>query len=522
MAPWLELDRRRLLLAFAAVLGAPAVGLAANGGTALVLGPARPFSFEALTAEARRVASEPYVPPRSPAAAALDRIDYDAHWRIRFRESEAPQLGEGGPPVQFFHLGRYAREPVAIHLLDKGAARKIRYSPALFEMPVDSPAHTLGSDAGFAGFRIMRPRHRPDWLSFLGASYFRCDGPDSQYGLSARGLAVDTGLATPEEFPRFSAFWIGAGEREGEDVAVYARLDGPSVAGAYRIGAQRRSEAGQICDVSARLFFRKGVERLGIAPMTSMFWYSETNRGESRDWRPEVHDSDGLALETGRGERLWRPLRNAHRVTTTSFLDDGPRGFGLIQRDREFENYQDDGVFYHRRPSAWVTPQGDWGQGAVQLVEIPTDDETFDNIVAYWTPGTQPAAGAELAFDYRLDWRARDPAPENLARVVATWRGQGGIPGQPRPEGVVKYVIDFEGGALHGIEEGIELAVEARGGRIIRPSARPVVGRDRWRAIFDLDGAFEHPVELRVHLHRGGDVLTETWTVPADPETLRN
>lgn len=507
-----NLDRRAFITALTTVLSAASLGRARAQDDPLVLGPPRDFSFETLIADARRAASEPHRPPQGPPPEALDRIDYDAHWRIRFRESAAPRLGDDALPIHFFHLGRYAREPVEVSLLENGLARAIRYDPALFASPPGSPARALGPGAGFAGFRIMRPDHGPDWISFLGASYFRCDGPERQYGLSARGLALDTGLSRPEEFPRFSAFWIGEGEGEGEDAVIYARLDSASATGAYRIAA-RLGEAGQRCDVAARLFFRSGVERLGVAPLTSMFWYSETNRSGVEDWRPEVHDSDGLALETGAGERLWRPLRNPHRVTTTSFLDDGPRGFGLIQRDRAFAHYQDDGVFYHRRPSAWVAPRGDWGRGAVRLVEIPTADETFDNVVAFWSPDVQPAAGDARAYDYAIEWRERDPAPPGLGRVVATWSGLGGVPGQPIPEGVLKYVVDFEGGELDRIDEGVELELEARGGRIIRPSVHRVVGRDRWRAIFDLDGAFERPVELRGYLRRGGEALTETWTL---------
>lgn len=509
-------DRRSFILGVLAALGARGTAAAPAQAAALAFGPSRPFSFDTLIDAARRAASAPHEPPVIPSPSVLDRIDYDAHWRIKFREEASLAPNGGKTPVQFFHLGRYARDPVAIHLIADGAARAVRYSEDLFDMPADSPAHALGEDAGFAGFRVMRPDAGPDWLSFLGASYFRCDGPDGQYGLSARGLAIDTGLAAPEEFPRFSAFWIGPAERAGEDLAVYARLDSPRVTGAYRFGARRDAGFGQSCTVESRLFFRETVERLGVAPMTSMFWYSETNRGGAPDWRPEVHDSDGLAIETGAGERLWRPLRNPYRTTTSSFFDSGPRGFGLIQRDRDFAHYQDDGVFYNRRPSVWVTPLGDWGRGAVQLVEIPTDDEIFDNIVAYWTPATMPGAGAALSFDYRLDWRARDPGAENLGRVVATWRGWGGAPGQPRPEGVYKYLVDFAGGALDGMTDGVDFDLSAQGGEVSGARAYRIVGQTGWRLMFDLAGSRERPVELRAYLHDKSGALSETWTMLAD------
>jgi glucans biosynthesis protein len=249
-----------------------------------------------------------------------------------------------------------------------------------------------------------------------------------------------------------------------------------------------------------------------------MYWYSEANRPSSPDWRPEVHDSDGLAMATGAGERIWRPLRNPARVRTTSFMDDNPRGFGLSQRDREFARYLDDGVFYDRRPSAWITPRGDWGRGAVQLVEIPTADETFDNIVAYWTPERAPSAGDALSFDYALDWRERDPAPEPaLSRVVSTHTGWGGVAGQDRPEGVVKYVVDFQGPAIDGLERGVDYELSARGGEITYSSCRPVARGVGWRLIFDVNGAMEGPVELRAYLRDGeGGALSETWMMLAD------
>ncbi|WP_245943902.1 glucan biosynthesis protein [Acuticoccus kandeliae] len=477
------------------------------------LGRAMPFTFETLIENARHAARMPNPVVTVPYPDVLDRIGYDEHWQIRFREDAAPLVGN--LPLQFFHLGRYAREPVRINLIQDGQSRQVLYTESLFDMPDDSPAHELGPEAGFAGLRLMRPGNKPDWISYLGASYFRADGPEGQYGLSARGLAINTGLSAPEEFPRFSEFWVGDGERDGEDVVIFARLDSPSVTGAYRFGVQRVPD--QHCNIESRLFFRNGVERLGIAPLTSMYWYSETNRPSATDWRPEIHDSDGLAIHTGSGERLWRPLRNPKRVTTTSFIDNNPRGFGLVQRDRDFHNYQDDGVFYNRRPSAWIKPNGDWGDGAVQLVEIPTGDETFDNIVAYWTPAVQPSAGDELAFDYTLEWRERDPKPDAVGYAVSTWRGDGGIPGQPLPEGVTKYVIDFAGGPLDDLKDGAELSVDSSGGTIIRPSIRPVVGEKRWRAIFDLEADPAVPVELRVYVHNDkGEPMTETWTMLAE------
>lgn len=500
------------------VAGAPAWG--ATEKVSLELSDAEPFDFDILTERARALAAAPYSPPQVEMRDVMEDIDYDAHWKIRFREDATFSPPGSDALVQLFYPGRYFPEPVAIHLVEDETSRELTFGNRYFTMPSDSPARALGDRAGFAGFRVMRPDLGPDWVSFLGASYFRTDGPSGQYGLSARGLAIDTGLGKPEEFPRFNAFWLAAPEDEGDSLTVYALLESPSVAGAYRFGlAPGADGAGHTTSVASRLFFRRTPERIGIAPLTSMYWYSQADRRHARDWRPEIHDSDGLALKTGTGERIWRPLNNPPVVRTSSFSDENPQGFGLIQRDREFAHYQDDGVFYHRRPSAWVEPLGDWGPGAVQLIEIPTDDETFDNVVAYWMPREMPSPGEMRSFDYRINWVERDPRPQDVATVVATWQGQGGIPGQDLPQGSAKMVIDFDGPALEGLttEDGVEPVVTINGGRITSEvGAHHIVGASGWRMVFDYEVDGIGPAELRGYLRKDGEALTETWIAQAD------
>jgi glucans biosynthesis protein len=387
----------------------------------------------------------------------------------------------------------------------------VLYAPALFDMPAASPARALGDKAGFAGFKVMNADRRTDWIAYLGASYFRAADPFNQYGLSARGLALDTAVAGPEEFPSFTAFWLehdAAGE-----LIVYALLDGPSVAGAYRI-VHRRSSAGLVQEIDTALHFRRGAARLGIAPLTSMYWYGQGDRPAAADWRPQIHDSDGLAIWTGAGERIWRPLANPPVVKVNAFLDRSPRGFGLMQRDRNFADYQDDGVFYDKRPSAWVEPLGDWGPGSVQLVEIPTAGEVDDNIVAFWTPAAPMKAGQSLAARYRLHWCDEDPALASLARVVATRSGEGGRPGQPVPPGRRKFVIDFAGPALAGLsrESGVVADVKLSAGQPIDSAAYPVAGaKDSWRLMFDYEAPAKATLDLRATLRGAGAALTETW-----------
>lgn len=480
-----------------------------RAGSAPRLGPAKAFDFERLCERAKTLAQSPYEPAPVRAAETLELVDFDAHQKIRFRpESSLWADGPGAWPVQFFHPGRYFKEAVRIHVVEGGEAREVLFSPDMFSMPEEHVARSLPDDIGFAGFRVMEPGMKSDWVSFLGAAYFRTSGAQDQYGLSARGVAIDTATPRPEEFPRFTQFWLEPG---GDDIQiVHALMDGPSITGAYRM--IMRKDEGVVMEITKALYIRKAIGRLGIAPLTSMFWFSETARPRAADWRPEIHDSDGLAIRTGGGERIWRPLNNPPGVQTSSFMDENPKGFGLLQRDRDFANYQDDSVFYEKRPSVWIEPLGDWGEGDVQLVEIPTDDEIHDNIAAYWVPREEAIAGRELTYSYRLHWLSDEPYPAG-GRVVSTRMGRGGRPGQDRPDGVSKFVIDFAGAALAALDrsQDVEPVVTASRGEIGESYTIRVVDTDLWRAVFDIAVEGVEPVELRCYLKLGDKALTETW-----------
>jgi glucans biosynthesis protein len=515
-----SLSRRAALTAIAAAaLSLPRFTHSAFAaiGEGFHLGEPESFDFDRLTATASTLAGKPYAPPVVRAREMLDRIDFEEQIDITYRPDRTIMPGTA-TPIRLFHPHKFAKEGVNVHVVENGSVREIMYNADLFTFgPKAVFAKKLPPDVGFAGFRILNPNLRGDWLAFQGASYFRSSGELNQYGLSARGLAVDSGL-TPEEFPLFTHFYL---EPAGEAVAVYALLDSASVAGAYRFVC--RKEKTVTMDGEARLFMRKDTKRLGIAPLTSMFWYSELNRAGAPDWRPEIHDSDGLAMWTGGGERLWRPLNNPKVVMTNSFVDRTPKGFGLLQRDRRFEDYEDDAVFYEKRPSVWVEPLSDWGEGAVQLVEIPTDAEIHDNIVAFWVPKEPVKAGDELGFSYRLHWTGEEPFPPPTARVVATRRGRGDKPAVVDKRGLVKYVIDFEGGRLAQYETGdpVEPVVTLSRGKVIEPYAIRVNTTDRWRIIFDLEAKGSAPVDMRAFLRKtSGEALTETWLCQHLPGVL--
>jgi len=412
-----------------------------------------------------------------------------------------------------------------MNVVEGGEAREVFYDQSLFDMPADSPAHRLRQRPGFSGFRFQEARdgalpwRTNDWVAFQGASYFRAIGELYQYGLSARGIAIDTVVfGKDEEFPDFTHFWIESPGAGDDAVVVNALLDGPSVTGAYRF-TMRRTRA-VVMDVEVSLNLRRDVTRLGLAPLTSMYWFSETAKPAAVDWRPEIHDSDGLALWTGSGERIWRPLGDPARSRASAFADAKPKGYGLLQRDRNFDHYLD-GVYYDRRPSVWVEPVGDWGRGAVQLVENHTDDETEDNVVAMWVPDGPARAGDAHDFAYRLHWLADEPYPSPFARCVATRLGNGGREGSNRPRGVRKIVVEFLGEPLAMLPPNVfpEAVPTASRGTFTDCRTAPVPDGvpGHWRAEFDLKVEGTEPVDLRLFLRRGQDVLTETWLASYEP-----
>ncbi len=511
--------RRRTLLvgALGAGLGAiarPRAEEQPSGGGAAAppdAGEAGAFGFDHVRERARRLAEEEFQEPGSELPEALREISYDRYRAIRYRPDQALWRDDEGVSfrVEFFHLGLHHRRPVRVNVVDQGLVLEIQYSKDLFDYGANGIAAELPDNLGFAGFRLRHPLHRADAYdevaAFLGTSYFRVLGRDQHYGLSARGLAVDTALPSGEEFPFFREFWLEKPAPGAKTMTFYALLDGESVTGAYRFvldpGTTSRLE------VTATLHPRREIERLGIAPLTSMFLFGENTTAAVADFRPEVHDSDGLAIHNGNSEWLWRPLRNRSELQVSSFVDRDPKGFGLFQRDRAFASYQDLEAMSHLRPSYWVEPMGAWGEGVVQLVEIPSDSEANDNVVAYWSPAAPVAPGTPIELAYRLhaELDASDRPP--LGRVEATRIG----PGQT--EGSRRFVLDFAGGGLEDLEPDapIELVATVKRGeiplRVVQHN--PVTGG--WRAFFDFVPGDDRPTDLRGFLHLGDRQITETW-----------
>lgn len=467
------------------------------------------FDFDVLRYRAKMLANAPYAQPVQ-LPEWLNRLTYDEHRRIQFNAERTLWRREGLPfQVQFFHPGYIFNRMVRVSTLHHRQPHAVPFDQDFFNYD-NLKVGEVPDSMGFSGLRFLYPLNNPaDELGvFLGASYFRFLCERAFYGLSARGLALNTGLPKTEEFPIYREFWIERPAPQAKQLTVYALLDSESVAGALRFVITPGAET--VMQVQTAFYFRKPVDLVGIAPLTSMYWFGENSRRPPHDFRPEVHDSDGVQVLTGAGEWLWRPLGNPRTARTAVFADENPRGFGLFQRDRNFENYQDLEAHYHLRPTGWVEPIGNWGRGSVRLVELPTENEFNDNIVAFWTPEKLPPPGEALELSYRLRWcldQVRPPA----GFVAGTRHGH-----SPNETGLERFVIDFDGTYLRNQRQdpAIEPVVTVgAGAELVHSAVQKNHYNGTWRVSFALrpDGSGK-PVELRCFLRKPPHVLSETWS----------
>ena len=472
------------------------------------------FDFEDVAARAKTLADKPYQKPANEVPRELLDLSYDQYRDIRFKPDKALWRGNKFPfELQFFHPGLYYDQPVRLNLISSEGVRPLQFDPDSFDYGRNTLDRSKLGDIGYAGFRVHFPlnqrEYKDELIVFQGASYFRALGRGQRYGLSARGLAVDTGEMSGEEFPTFTEFWIEWPRAEDQELTIYALLDSRRVSGAYRFRLKPGDST--VTEVQARLYLREKPGKLGIAPLTSMFLFGENQAPRSEDYRPEVHDSDGLMIQTDR-EWIWRPLVNPRRLTISSFSALNPRGFGLMQRDRSFARYEDLEARYDLRPSAWITPRGDWGAGRVELVQIPTPDETNDNIVAYWVPDTLPPPGQPLDLQYTLGWQSKNETRPPLARVTQTRRGHGWI---QEEDDSLRFNIDFEGGILPDLPAGASVVsgiwVGENAELLERQSYRNEV-TGGWRVSLRIRREDEDkPVEMRVMLRQDKQQISETW-----------
>lgn len=478
------------------------------------------FDFDDVAALARRKARSPYEAPDREQPTELELLGYDQYRDIRFRPDRAIWRADGSPfDFMFFHRAQ-SNPRVRMNEVVDDKARHLPYDSADFDFGKNTLSPQTWNELDYAGLRVHYhlngPEYKDELIVFLGASYFRALAAGTRYGLSARGLAVDTVGGQGEEFPYFPEFWLVKPTADSRTLRMFALLSSPRVNGAYQFDVTPGDET--VIEVRARLYLREGVGTLGVAPLTSMYQFGE-NQPHRTDFRPEVHDSDGLMVATGDGEWLWRPLINPSNTLATSFSMRELKGFGLMQRDRSFASYEDPEARYDLRPSAWVEPVGSWGPGRVELVQIHTPNETNDNVVAYWVPDQMPASGEPLDFTYRLHWQGASVAQQPPGAWVVQSRVGRGY--RELADDEHQFMVDFTGPSLAGLAPSaeIEAVVSApSNGEILETNAYRVEATGAWRMMVlakQIDAA--QPVELRGYLQHGDDVLTETWSnlVPA-------
>lgn len=483
---------------------------------------ARGFGFPDVIARAKALAARPYRPPaRIPDF--LQKLSFDEYQGIRFDPDKSLWRGASRFQVMLVSPGLYYTHAVKIRVVDRDGVHPVPYRKDDFTFSDRGLAKRIPADLGYAGFKLTYPLTGPgsrnQFLVFAGASYFRGVGRGNVFGLSARGVAVDTGLPSGERFPSFTEYWLVRPSPDAHAMVFYALLNGRNLTGAYRFVVYPGSPT--LLKVRAVFFMRASIQLFGAAPLTSMFFYGSNTPRPSGEWRPQVHDSDGLLIHNGStGEWLWRPLRNPRQLRMYYFQTDNVRGFGLLQRENRFSAYEDAGAHYGRRPSAWVQPVGDWGKGHVVLVELPTVNETNDNIVAFWAPQSRPAPGQALHLSYELKFGDSDIPGEPMGRAHATFIGDGNIIGGGSVKGSYRVIVDFSGGPLARLAPNapvVGVVSAQHGGKVLEHYVEFIKATRRWRLSVLARPAPGKPLALRAFLRDGRQTLTETWSYELPP-----
>ncbi|MEX0319362.1 MAG: glucan biosynthesis protein [Ruegeria sp.] len=494
----MKLTRRTFLASTSALALTPGAAFASGSGT--------PFDHEVVIAEARDLASRPYA-ARDTVPQEWRDLSYEQYRSIRFKLDKALWYGTETPyNVDFFTPGLYFPRAVKVFSVENGMATPVSFDLSMFTKSDEVPTLPVDDTLGFSGLRLRTEMHRPgltdEFCVFQGASYFRAIGLHEVYGLSARGLALKTGDPDGEEFPDFIRFWLERPAPGQRNMIVHALMDSPSVTGAYRFDITPGADC--VMEVEATLFPREELDHVGIGPLTSMFLYDQTNRTRFDDFRPAVHDSDGLMIRNGAGEVLWRPLANPKTLQVSSFVDMNPRGFGLMQRTREFSDFADLEALYHKRPGLWVEPKGDWGKGTVRLVEIPADQEIYDNIVAYWRPAQAYAAGEQVDLSYRLTW-GEEPQRTAMPRVINTAMGDKTF-GSGR-----LVVVDFEASDMFDDPDALDIFVQSPHVEVSKGVLQRNPDTGGLRLAFSFEPGERDHVELRAQLRKGKQPASEVW-----------
>lgn len=472
--------------------------------------------FNEIEALARkRVKAAPLGPP-APISEQLMGIDFETYRSLEFRNDRAFFRDTNNYiELQLFQRGHYYGRDVAIHIHEAdGTRRELSFDPSRFNYEGslrDLPVEELG----YAGLRLHAPINRGDYhdefLVFLGASYFRGIGRGHVYGLSGRCYCIDTGLEGAEEFPEITALHLVRPAPNETSAFIVAEVRSPRSEAAFYFEVMPGDET--VLDVEGAIFLREDVPNLGLAPLTSMYLFGEDRPGRFSDYRPEIHDSDGLVLHSANGERLFRRLRNPRETTLSSFRLDHPQGFGLLQRDRSPMSYLDHHDRYEDRPSGYIEPIEGFERGVVRLLEFSTELESDDNITAFFVPDE---VKAEMRVRYRVRFLSGEPLPEAGFRVARYRRGLPKSNFKPVLDGSQLIVIDWEGGKMDALD-ALEPIVTAEGATIegARLIALPELGALRMEFIVRFES--DAPAELRAFIREGESARSETFSYLLEP-----
>jgi glucans biosynthesis protein len=470
------------------------------------LGDGQRFDPAVIAEVARQLARRPFAAGADDLPDPFANLTQEQYAAVKALPSSHIWADGRGIAVEPLHRGFVFNDAVTLHLVEDGVVRRVAYDRARFEygrlaIPPNLP------DIGFSGVRLHSSfgNSQPvEFATIQGATFFRAVARGQSYGTVARALALKPADSRGEEFPVFRALWLERPAPGSNTITLHGIIDSESTAGAIRM-TFRPGEM-TIVDVETTLFPRVALEHVGLGGMGSTYLFGPNDRRNVDDVRPAVHDAGGLQMLNGRGEWLWRPLQNPETLQISAFLDASPRGFGLLQRERSFEAFHDDEQHYERRPSLWVEPLGDWGQGSIQLLEIPSDAEINDNVLAYWRPRAPMAAGSEVSFAYRQYWGWAPPERPPLALAAMTRVGRGSA-GRRR-----RFSVDFAGEMLGDNQAGdLKPMLTVAPGAVQNLRVWPYPERKVARVSFELDPGNENACEMRLILEMGGKPVSETW-----------
>ncbi|WP_245392176.1 glucan biosynthesis protein G [Salinicola halophyticus] len=514
-----NLEKRKALLPVVALTGLLLSGIAQN-----VLA----FGFDDVAKKAEDLSKQGYSEPERNLPEALRNLDYGQYEQIQYKRDRDVWSGDEGVPftLSFFHEGMHYDSAIQLHSVDDQGVHDFAFNADDFTYGnLDLADDVKNNDGlGIAGFKVNYALNQSDrkdeTMVFLGASYFRVIGKDQVYGVSGRGLAVDTGLPSGEEFPRFKEFWIVKPSKASQYLTIFALLDSPSLTGAYRFVLRPGDDT--VVDVKSSLFLRRPVEKLGVAPLTSMYLYGPEQPSSTLNYRPAIHDSNGLLISDSQNGWTWRPLANPAKLMMNEQATPRLRGYGLMQRDHDFDNYQDIDSRYDLRPSAWIEPQNEWGAGKVELIQIPTPNETNDNIVSMWLPETapEPQPDKTLDYDYRLTVTKDESRylDSSLAWVDQTRRSRGEVRKDDlvrEADGSTAFVLDFVGPSLSGLGDDANISVQASvgdNGELVDSHAERNPATGGWRVFVKIKRSDKNqPLDIRAHLNQGDKRVSETW-----------